>query len=481
MPVSEFLENVGRGLARISSRLSVWRWARVWLRSSFLPEQNYLIILAVVVGVLTGLGSVSFIYVLEMVAGFARGPVASLFDRFGAAQLVLLPAIGGLMVGPIVQRFAKEAKGHGVPEVMTALARFGGYIRKRVVSVKVIASSLTIGFGGTAGREGPMVQIGAAIGSLVGQWTRLTTTDLRTLVSCGAAGGVAATFNAPIAGAIFSMEVLIGRIRTDFLLVLLTSLSSCLVARYFLGNFPAFMAPTYSLVSPAEVPLYFLMGTIMGAAATGYLRMLYWSEDVFSRWQFPEWLKPAVGGLMVGLVLRFFPEVYGSSFEAIESALWVRFDADLLWWLFVAALVANCATLGSGGSGGVFAPSLYMGAMLGGVFGSFAHAWFPDWTAGSGAYALVGMAAFFAAAAKAPTTAIIILFEMTNDYRIMLPLMAAVVGSVYISHRYSPFSIYTLRLHQRGIPFPYGDTDQPPVPEATPPASGRTPPEAAGA
>ncbi len=481
MPVSEFLENVGRGLARINSRLSVWRWARVWLRSSFLPEQNYLIILAVVVGVLTGLGSVSFIYVLEMVAGFARGPVASLFDRFGAAQLVLLPAIGGLMVGPIVQRFAKEAKGHGVPEVMTALARFGGYIRKRVVSVKVIASSLTIGFGGTAGREGPMVQIGAAIGSLVGQWTRLTTTDLRTLVSCGAAGGVAATFNAPIAGAIFSMEVLIGRIRTDFLLVLLTSLSSCLVARYFLGNFPAFMAPTYSLVSPAEVPLYFLMGTIMGAAATGYLRMLYWSEDVFSRWQFPEWLKPAVGGLMVGLVLRFFPEVYGSSFEAIESALWVRFDADLLWWLFVAALVANCATLGSGGSGGVFAPSLYMGAMLGGVFGSFAHAWFPDWTAGSGAYALVGMAAFFAAAAKAPTTAIIILFEMTNDYRIMLPLMAAVVGSVYISHRYSPFSIYTLRLHQRGIPFPYGDTDQPPVPEATPPASGRTPPEAAGA
>ena len=481
MPVSEFLENVGRGLARINSRLSVWRWARVWLRSSFLPEQNYLIILAVVVGVLTGLGSVSFIYVLEMVAGFARVPVASLFDRFGAAQLVLLPAIGGLMVGPIVQRFAKEAKGHGVPEVMTALARFGGYIRKRVVSVKVIASSLTIGFGGTAGREGPMVQIGAAIGSLVGQWTRLTTTDLRTLVSCGAAGGVAATFNAPIAGAIFSMEVLIGRIRTDFLLVLLTSLSSCLVARYFLGNFPAFMAPTYSLVSPAEVPLYFLMGTIMGAAATGYLRMLYWSEDVFSRWQFPEWLKPAVGGLMVGLVLRFFPEVYGSSFEAIESALWVRFDADLLWWLFVAALVANCATLGSGGSGGVFAPSLYMGAMLGGVFGSFAHAWFPDWTAGSGAYALVGMAAFFAAAAKAPTTAIIILFEMTNDYRIMLPLMAAVVGSVYISHRYSPFSIYTLRLHQRGIPFPYGDTDQPPVPEATPPASGRTPPEAAGA
>ncbi len=479
MPVPALLERIGRAFAPIISRLSVWRWARVWLQSSFLPEQNYLIILAVVVGVMTGLGSVGFIYVLEMVGDFARGPVASFFDRFGAAQLVLLPALGGLMVGPLVQRFAKEAKGHGVPEVMTALARYGGYIRKRVVGVKVIASSLTIGFGGTAGREGPMVQIGAAIGSTVGQWTRLTTTDIRTLVSCGAAGGIAATFNAPIAAAIFAMEVLIGRLRTDFLLVLLTSLSSCLVARYFLGNFPAFMAPTYSLVSPAEVPLYFLMGTLIGAAATGYVRMLYWSEDIFGRWHFPEWLKPAAGGLMVGLVLRFFPEVYGSSFDAIESALWVRFDTDLLWWLFVASLVANCATLGSGGSGGVFAPSLYMGAMLGGVFGSFAHALFPDWTAGSGAYAMVGMAAFFAAAAKAPTTAIIILFEMTNDYRIMLPLMAAVVGSVYISHRYSPFSIYTLRLHQRGIPFPYVDTEQQPAPEAAPPKG--TPPEAAGA
>ena len=479
MAVSEALQRVGRALERITSRIPVWRWTRVWLQSSFLPAQNYLIILAVVVGVLTGLGSVGFIYALQSVAAFARGPVASLLERFGTAQLVLLPALGGLMVGPIVQRFAKEAKGHGVPEVMTALARHGGHIRKRVVSMKVIASSLTIGFGGTAGREGPMVQIGAAIGSTIGQWTRLTPNELRTLVSCGAAGGVAATFNAPIAAAIFSMEVLIGRIRTDFLLVLLTSLSSCLVARYFLGNFPAFMAPTYSLVSPAEVPLYFLMGTIMGVAATGYVRLLYRSEDLFGRWQFPEWLKPAVGGLLVGLVLRFFPEVYGSSFDAIESALWVRFDAGLLWWLFVAALIANCATLGSGGSGGVFAPSLYMGAMLGGVFGSFAHAMFPEWTAGSGAYAMVGMAAFFAATAKAPTTAILILFEMTNDYRIMLPLMAAVAGSVYISHRYSPFSIYTLRLHQRGIPFPYGDADA--APPAAPDRAPRTPPETAGA
>ena len=233
--VRRVLETVGHALA---SRLSVWQWATVWLRSSFLPEQNYLIILAVVVGVLTGLGSVGFIHVLGMGADFARGPVATALSRFGTAQLVLLPALGGLLVGPLVHWFAREAKGHGVPEVMTALFTRGGHIRKRVVTIKVIASSVTIGFGGAAGREGPMVQIGSAIGSTVGQWTRLTPNNVRTLVTCGAAGGIAATFNAPIAAAMFSMEVLIGRIRTDFLLVLLTSLSSCMIARHFLGGLP---------------------------------------------------------------------------------------------------------------------------------------------------------------------------------------------------------------------------------------------------
>jgi CIC family chloride channel protein len=436
------------------SRLLIWRWATVWHRTTFLPEQNYLIILAVVIGVLTGLGSVGFIYLLRIVADFARNDVSEMLSFFGPAQIVLLPAIGGLLVGPLVQRFAREAKGHGVPEVMTALSTRGGHIRKRVVTVKVIASSLTIGFGGAAGREGPMVQIGSAIGSTIGQWTKLTPHNIRTLVTCGAAGGVAATFNAPIAGAMFAMEVLIGRVRTDFLLVLLTSLSSCMIARHFLGNYPAFLAPAYDLVSPGELPLYFLMGTLIGFASIGYIKCLYWSEDTFSAWKFPDYLKPAVGGLIVGLVLRYYPQIYGAGFPAIESALWVRFSWELLLVLFAVELLANCATLGSGGSGGVFAPSLYMGAMLGGAFGSFAHALFPTWTAGSGAYAMVGMAAFFAATAKAPTTSILILFEMTNDYRIMIPLMVATVASSYVSNRLLPFNIYTLKLHRRGIPFP---------------------------
>jgi len=355
--------------------------------------------------------------------------------------------------------------------VMTALAAYGGRIRRRVVMVKVVASSLTIGFGGAAGREGPMVQIGAGIGSTIGQLANLTSRNIRTLVACGAAGGIAATFNAPIAGAIFAMEVLMRRIHTDFLLVMLTSLTSAVIARHYLGNYPAFHVTAYELMSSRELPLYFIMGLIIGLAAITYVRLLYRTEEWFQHWEFPDWAKPAFGGLFVGLILRFFPQVYGAGFPAMDSALWVRFSFELLLALFVMEMVANCATLGSGGSGGVFAPCLYMGAMVGGAYGMLIHAAFPDWTAGSGAYAMVGMAAFFAAAAKAPTTSILILFEMTNDYRIILPLMTATVGSVYISHQLLPHSIYTLKLYLRGIHYPYIDeTERAPEPRPSPAA-----------
>ncbi len=438
------------------------------MRSSLLLEPNYLVVLALAVGVLTGLGSVTFIVLLDGVTHLAREMLGGWLQLFGPANLVLVPALGGLLAGPLIWRYAREAKGHGVPEVMTALAAAGGRIRKRVVVVKVAASSLTIGFGGAAGREGPMVQIGSAIGSTIGQLTRLSPNDLRTMVACGAAGGIAATFNAPIAGAMFSVEILMGRFQTDFLLVLLTSLSSAMVARHFLGNNPAFRAPPWNLESPAELPLYFLLGLLAALAAITYVKLLYRTEDWFAEWEFPDAFKPAVGGLFVGLILRFYPQVYGTGFRAIESAMWQRFSFELLVALFFMELIGNCATLGSGGSGGVFAPGLYMGAMLGGVFGMVAHWAFPNWTAGPGAYAMVGMAAFFAAAAKAPMTSILILFEMTNDYRIMLPLMTATVAGVYLSHRLLPHSIYTLKLARRGIRYPYLEEAEPAVERPAP-------------
>jgi CIC family chloride channel protein len=459
-----------RAMARLGRREApaapAWGWAMIWFRSSFLPSQNYLILLSIGVGVLTGFGSVAFIELLYRVTDFARNDVAATLGFFGPGSMLLLPAIGGLLVGPMIQRFAREARGHGVPEVMTALVTRGGLIRPQVAMVKIIASALTIGFGGAAGREGPMVQIGSTIGSVVGRLARLTTRNVRTLVACGAAGGIAATFNAPIGGAIFALEVLMGRLHTDFLLVLLTSLTSCMITRHFLGNHPAFLAPAYELVSPAELPLYFILGIGVGFAAQLYVRALYRAEELFLSWKLPEWLNPALGGLMVGIILRFFPQVYGAGLPAVEAALWVRFPWELLLLLFAAELCANSATLGSGGSGGVFAPSLFMGAMMGGFFGTLVHLLYPDWTAGSGAYAMVGMGAFFAAVAKAPTTSLLILFELTNDYRIMLPLMAATVSAVYLSHWMMPQSIYTLKLHRRGIRYPYDHGEAPARPAA---------------
>jgi CIC family chloride channel protein len=467
------LEAMSRLGRRTAPHAPMWGWTTRWFQRSFVPSQNYLILLSVVVGLLTGLGSVGFIRMLGAITRFSREVIGGGSLGFlGSASVVLLPALGGLMAGPLIERFAKEAKGHGVPEVMMALSTRGGRIRKRVAMIKILASSLTIGFGGSAGREGPMVQIGATLGSAIGQSARLASRSVRTLVACGAAGGIAATFNAPIAGAIFAVEVLVGRIHTEFLPVLLTSVSSCIVARSFLGDHPSFVVPAYQLAGPWELVPYFVMGLALGFAAVGYVKLLYAAEDVFDGWAFPAALKPAIGGLMVGVVLRFFPQVFGTGFPAIESALWARFPWELLLALFAAEMVANCATLGSGGSGGVFAPGLYMGCMLGGAFGALVHTIAPEATGGPGAYAMVGMAAFFAAEAKAPMTALLILFEMTNDYRIMLPLMAATVGAVSVSHRLLPQSIYTLKLHRRGIAFPFLDKAEAPPPRTAPASEG---------
>ncbi|HUU15231.1 MAG TPA: chloride channel protein, partial [Terriglobia bacterium] len=362
----------------------------------------------------------------------------------------------GLLVGPLIWRYAREAKGHGVPEVMKAIVTSGARIPIRVAIVKILASAVTIGSGGAAGREGPMVQIGATLGSSLGQFYRLTSSHLRTLVACGAAAGIAATFNAPIAGAIFALEVLMmGQMSPAFLLVILSSVTSSIVCRSLLGNYPAFLVPPYELVSSWEVILYVPLGVLCALAARLYVLTLYRFEAMFDGWEFPPYLKPCVGALAVGLTGRFLPQVFGTGFPAIESALWAQLAPAMFLVLFVAEIGCNSFTLGSGGSGGVFAPALYLGAMVGGAFGSLVHFIWPASTAGSGAYALVGMAAVFGGAAHAPLTAILILFEMTNSYRIILPLMAATVTSVSLSQRLSPDSIYTLKLRRAGLVFDY--------------------------
>ncbi len=372
----------------------------------------------------------------------------------GGWYVLLLPIIGGLIVGPLVHFFAPEAKGHGVPEVMTAMETRGGRIRPVVILVKAIGSAITIGSGGSAGREGPIIQIGAAVGSTLGQVLKIDRSRLLGLVGAGAAGGIAATFNAPIAGVMFTLEVLLAEFNVvSVSSMVFASVSASVVARAFLGDYPSFHVPSYQLASNWELLMYLGLGVLAAGAALLFVKTLYLSEDVFDRWRIPPWAKPPIAGIAIGVIGYFLPQVFGTGFTAMDSVL----RGDLGFWLLVtlifARIVATSLTLGSGFSGGVFAPALFIGAMLGGSYGKIMHALFPTVTASSGAYAAVGMAAVFAGAARAPVTAIVILFEMTLDYKIMLPLMFATVVATLLAARFEPESIYTLKLVRHGIDF----------------------------
>lgn len=404
------------------------------------------------VGVGAGAAAVLFRWLIAAFNQIGFGGGRTVLPFLGPYYIVAVPAVGGLVVGPLVYFFAREAKGHGVPEVMEAVALKGGRIRPVVAVIKSLASSVCIGTGGSVGREGPIVQIGSALGSTLGQVLRLSDERIRILVACGAAGGISATFNAPIAGVIFALEVILREFSSGyFSMVVIAGVTSSVISQAFLGNFPAFQIPPYSLVSPWELIFYTLLGLLAATVALGFIYLLYRMEDLFDDWKFPEYIKPAVGGLGVGLLGFYVPEIFGVGYGSIEKALYGETGAVLMVGLVASKLLATSLTLGSGGSGGVFAPSLFLGAMLGGAFGSLVHYWMPDITAAPGAYALVGMAAVFAGAARAPITAVLILFEMTRDYRIILPLMFATGLSTLVSARLSKETIYTLKLRRKGI------------------------------
>jgi len=444
------------GAVRDVARASLRRIKIAFLRLtslSLLAEENYLLFVAIVIGVLAGLGSASFIYSLAAVHRFFFGPVAALFGWMGPSAIILLPALGGLVVGPLIARFAPEARGHGVPEVMTAVATRGGQIQGRVAVVKILASAVSIGSGGSAGQEGPMVQIGAATASAVGQRLGIAPSHMRTVVACGAAGGLAAVFNAPIGGAMFALEVITGELTPAFGAVILASVSATAVSRSLFGNWPSFTVPKYELVSNSELLLYVLFGLIAGLVSVGFIRTLYALEHRFDGWQFPQVLKPVIGGLMIGIIARYAPQILGTGAEAIEDAIWSELTLPLLVILVPLKILSTSLTLASGGSGGVFGPSMYIGAMLGGAFGWIVHWLFPATTAASGAYALVGIGAVVGGTALAPLTAIILLFEMTDDYRIILPLMVATVITIVVVRAMVGESIYTLKLRQQNIAY----------------------------
>lgn len=413
---------------------------------------------AILVGAAAGLGAVGFRYLLSFVHDIFFIGGADLLSPMGKWYVILIPAAGGLLVGPLVYLLAREAKGHGVPEVMAAVAARGGRIRPRVAVVKALASSICIGSGGSVGREGPIVQIGSAIGSTIGQILRLPAEDVRLLVACGAAGAISGTFNAPLAGVLFSMEVILHRYTgRSFGLVALSSVTAAAIAHAFVGDTPAFSIPHYELVSAWEFPLYVLLGILAAFTAIIFVKVLYKSEDLFEALKFPGYFKPVIGGLAVGLIGVYYPQIFGVGYSTVEFVLAGNLALSLLIPLIFIKILATSLTLGSGGSGGVFAPSLFMGAVLGGAFGSVVNELFPAITGPEGAYALVGMAAVFAAASRAPATSIVILFEMTRDYDIILPLIATVVISMIVARLIQRESIYTIKMRQQGISIPEDD------------------------
>ncbi len=455
------------------------RWERLrramadaWAPSLF-REENTILLAAIVVGVLSGLGAAAFMYSLAFVHRVFFVWIPQAVPWLGPSVLMFLPALGGLLVGPLIARFAPEARGHGVPEVMTAVATRGGRIPGRVAIVKILASALCIGSGGSAGQEGPMVQIGAATASAAGQRLGIAARHMRTFVACGAAGGLAAVFNAPIGGAMFALEVITGELTPAFGAVILASVSATVVSRSLFGNFPSFVVPRYDLVSHGELMAYVVLGVLTGLGSVAFIRMLYACEDRFDGWSFPARFKPVVGGLMVGVIGRFYPQVFGTGGETIQAATWGTLAPLLLLALIPLKMLATSLTLASGGSGGVFGPSMYVGAMIGGTFGAVVHALFPGATAGSGAYALVGIGGLVGGTALAPLTAIILLFEMTDDYRIILPVMLVTALSVVVTRTLVGESIYTLKLRRQDIGY-YAGTELERTHRATVTAAMRT-------
>ena len=421
-----------------------------------------LLALSLGVGLGAGLGAIAFRYLIE---GFTyvftghdsygvEGHVANpLVPGLGIWFVALVPIVGGLLYGPLVERFASEARGHGVPEVMLAVARKGGRIRPVVAVVKSLASALCIGSGGSVGREGPIVQIGSALGSTIGQITRAPEARMRLLVACGAAGGISATFNAPIAGVFFALEVILRDFETrSFSAVVIASVTADVIGRAAFGSEAFLKLPQVGVGSVAGYPLYLVLGLLAAVVGVFFIRFLYELEDRADRlWRFSESWRPAAGGVLLGLLLLAVPQMYGVGYEVLESAIAGNYALLFLLGLLGAKVLATSLTLSIGGSGGVFAPSLFMGAMLGMAFGLAAHEVLPGIAGPAGAYGLIGMGAVFAAAARAPMTAILIIFELTGDYRIMLPLMLAVVIATALANRMSPDSIYTLKLARRGI------------------------------
>jgi CIC family chloride channel protein len=416
-----------------------------------------MLVLGFLVGIGCGFLSVGFRELLSIIQvtlyGAGEGDTfITQINRLPWYYRVLIPAAGGLLVGPIIHFCAKETRGTGVPEVLKSIVTGGGAIRPRIIPLKTLLSAITIGTGGSAGREGPVVHVGSAIGSLVGSFLDLSENKLKTLIGCGAAGAIAGTFNAPLGGVIFSLEILLEDFHiSEFTSIVVSSVISTAICQRYLGTNTAFDIPPFTAELWHLIP-YALLGVLCGLLGVLFSKILYEINKGFESIPFlPAYGQPMIGGFLVGIIAIWFPHVYGVGYFMVESILSNEIGLALLIVLVAVKLLATTFTIGSGGSGGIFAPSLFVGAGVGGIFGKTLSLTIPGLTIAPGSSALVGMGAFVAGTIHAPLTAIILLFEMTRNYQIILPLMFACIISTVLSQSFHQYSIYTLKLFKQGL------------------------------
>lgn len=439
---------------------------------------------AAIVGVLVGLAAVLFRFIINLIEhavfegewSFSAKEHNSFFASPLGWLVILVPTVGGLIVG-IIRRVWPDTKQQGIAEVMAAVQAKGSVLHARSSWGHAIISAITVGFGGSTGREGPIGYIGASVGSSVGRRFGFTRRDMTVLLGAGFSSGIAATFNAPMGAVLLSLELILPEISTHALIPLIVSaVAGVTVSQVFLGDEATFLIPHFQFGTPWELVAYLVLGLLCGLGGVAFIRTLGWSQRTWGAMPIPEWVKPAFGGLMVGLLgLAFFEwtgayHVFGTGYATVSAVLLEDkfvLTIPILLALLLLKPLATATTIGSGGGGGVFSASLYTGAMYGGLVGLGVH-WAapyfgadPSALGGPGAYALVGMAALYAATARATLTAIVIIAELANEYTILLPVMLCAITADALSIALSRDSVYTVRLSQRGILFDHDRTTSP--------------------
>lgn len=435
---------------------------RARLRRLAAHDDLRLTILAVAIGFVAAWGAIGFRYLISGIQWLGFQETAEKLFTTALAlpwwQVLLVPTAGGLIIGLMLRFLVPGGRPMGVADVMEAAAHRGGRLSLRQTAMASLVNAASIGAGASVGREGPVVLIGAAIGSLVSRWLRLSRAAILVLFGCGVAAAVAASFNAPVAGALFALEVVIGHYRLRaFAPVVIASVTGTVVSRSHYGDFPAFIKPTFEIQSFWEFPAFGLLGVAAAAAAIALMIGIRLAQHEAERSPLPVWLRPAVGGLMVGAIAIAFPQVLGVGYQATDIALNPRaagplaFDLWLLIALAVAKLVATAISLGFGFGGGIFSPSLVLGAFMGGAFGIVASSVFPHLSSDIGAYTLIGMAAVAAATLGAPISTILIAFELTGDYKLTIGVMVAVVIASLLAQSLYGRSFFQWQLERRGL------------------------------